>query len=47
MWSACAPLIAGELKYKETVIKGIENAAAAFIGLFQGENIGKMIVELN
>ena len=36
----------GLLKNKETVAKGIENAVDAFIGLFQGNNIGKMVVEL-
>ena len=37
---------AGKVKNKETVVKGIDQAAAAFIGLFQGENVGKMVVEL-
>jgi NADPH-dependent curcumin reductase CurA len=37
---------AGKLKNRETVLKGIEKAPAAFIGLFQGQNIGKMVVEL-
>ncbi len=37
---------AGKLKHKETVVEGIEQAVAAFIGLFQGQNIGKMIVKL-
>ena len=37
---------AGKLKSKETVVTGIDNAASAFIGLFQGENVGKMVVEL-
>ncbi len=37
----------GKLKNKETVVKGIENAAAAFIGLFHGENTGKMIVDVS
>jgi NADPH-dependent curcumin reductase CurA len=37
---------AGKLKHKETVVKGIDQAAAAFIGLFQGQNIGKMVVKL-
>ena len=37
---------AGKLKSKETVVKGIENAVEAFTGLFQGKNIGKMVVEL-
>jgi NADPH-dependent curcumin reductase CurA len=30
----------------ETVAKGIDHAVDAFIGLFQGRNIGKMVVEL-
>ena len=39
-------LRAGKLKHKETVVKGIENAVGAFIGLFKGENVGKMVVKL-
>ena len=37
---------AGKLKNKETVVPGIENAVDAFIGLFAGKNIGKMVVKL-
>ena len=37
---------AGKVKHKETVTKGIDNAVGAFIGLFQGQNVGKMVVEL-
>jgi NADPH-dependent curcumin reductase CurA len=37
---------AGKLKNKETVVQGIEQAVAAFIGLFQGKNVGKMVVKL-
>jgi NADPH-dependent curcumin reductase CurA len=37
---------AGKLKHKETVTKGIDKAVGAFIGLFQGQNVGKMVVEL-
>ncbi|MEO8614997.1 MAG: NADP-dependent oxidoreductase [Luteolibacter sp.] len=36
----------GRLKDKETVVEGIEQAPAAFIGLFGGRNIGKMVVKL-
>ncbi|MET8679403.1 NADP-dependent oxidoreductase [Streptomyces sp. NPDC004647] len=36
----------GELKYVETVVDGIDNAAEAFLGLLRGENTGKMIVAL-
>lgn len=35
----------GQLKYRETIVKGFEQLPAAFIGLFSGENMGKMIVE--
>jgi NADPH:quinone reductase len=35
----------GKLKCKETIEKGFENLPKAFLGLFEGENIGKMIVE--
>jgi hypothetical protein len=34
------------LKNKETVVAGMEQAVGAFIGLFAGENIGKMVVKL-
>jgi NADPH-dependent curcumin reductase CurA len=37
---------AGKLKHKETVVEGIDQAVAAFLGLFQGKNVGKMIVKL-
>jgi NADPH-dependent curcumin reductase CurA len=37
----------GKLKHKETVVVGIEKAVDAFIGLFQGENMGKMVVKLS
>ena len=36
----------GKIKWKETIVDGIENAPEAFIGLFKGENFGKMIVKL-
>jgi len=37
---------AGKLKNHETVEKGIDQAVGAFLGLFQGRNVGKMVVEL-
>jgi NADPH-dependent curcumin reductase CurA len=35
---------AGKLKHKETVVIGIGRAVDAFLGLFNGENVGKMVV---
>lgn len=35
-----------ELHYEETITEGFENAPAAFIGLFEGENVGKQLVEV-
>lgn len=37
---------AGKLTNKETVVEGIGQAVSAFIGLFKGQNIGKMVVKL-
>lgn len=37
----------GKLKYRETIDVGVENAPAAFVKLFSGENIGKMLVKLS
>jgi NADPH-dependent curcumin reductase CurA len=36
----------GTVKNKETVLEGLNQAVAAFIGLFAGRNIGKMVVKL-
>ncbi len=37
----------GELKYRETVVRGIDNAVDAFLGMLRGENTGKMIVSIS
>jgi NADPH-dependent curcumin reductase CurA len=36
----------GKIKWKETVFEGLERAPDAFLGLFTGENLGKMLVKL-
>jgi NADPH2:quinone reductase len=36
----------GELTYRETVTEGLENAPDAFLGLFEGENVGKQVVRV-
>ncbi len=38
---------AGKLKTQETVVVGIDRAVEAFLGLFEGKNIGKMVVKLD
>ncbi len=37
----------GKLTYKETILQGFESLPEAFIGLFEGENTGKFLVEVN
>ncbi|MEU1302413.1 NADP-dependent oxidoreductase [Streptomyces shenzhenensis] len=37
---------AGRLKYRETVVQGIENSLDAFLGVLRGDNTGKMLVKL-
>ncbi|MBF8172867.1 NADP-dependent oxidoreductase [Streptomyces olivaceus] len=36
----------GALKYRETVVEGIENNLEAFLGVLRGDNTGKMIVKI-
>ena len=50
-WSEAFERIAGwiredELRYRETVTEGFGNAPDAFLGLFEGENIGKQVVQV-
>ncbi|MBI3992910.1 MAG: NADP-dependent oxidoreductase [Candidatus Lambdaproteobacteria bacterium] len=35
----------GKLVYRESVVRGVENAPRAFIGMLRGENIGKQLVK--
>ena len=36
----------GKVKNQETIIDGLDNAAAAFRGLFEGANTGKLMVRI-
>jgi NADPH-dependent curcumin reductase CurA len=36
----------GDIRYRETVTEGLENAPRAFIGMLNGENRGKALVKL-
>jgi len=37
----------GKLQYTEDVSEGIEGSAAAFIGLFEGENLGRRLIKVS
>ncbi|HTQ78136.1 MAG TPA: NADP-dependent oxidoreductase [Burkholderiales bacterium] len=39
-------VVAGKLKYRESVLEGIERAPAGLIGLLKGRNFGKQLVKL-
>jgi NADPH-dependent curcumin reductase CurA len=39
-------LASGRITYRETVREGIDSAPEAFLGLFSGANIGKMVVRV-
>jgi len=36
----------GELKYRETIAEGLENAPEAFKGMLKGKNFGKQLVHI-
>ncbi|AZG07669.1 NADP-dependent oxidoreductase [Pigmentiphaga sp. H8] len=36
----------GRIKYREDVVEGLENAPAAFMGLLDGRNFGKLVVRV-
>jgi NADPH-dependent curcumin reductase CurA len=39
-------LRSGQISWRETVVEGLDNAPAAFLGLLRGENTGKMVIRL-
>lgn len=40
-------LASGEIKYREDMVTGLENAPDAFLTLFNGKNFGKLVVQVN
>ena len=38
---------AGKIKYREDIVNGLENAPEAFMGLLQGKNFGKLVVQVS
>jgi NADPH-dependent curcumin reductase CurA len=46
-YAEMAPWVAdGTVKARETVVEGLDHTVDAFLGLFRGENTGKMLVKL-
>ena len=39
-------IASGELKVKEDVTKGLEHAAEALVGIFEGKNFGKAVIQI-
>ncbi|BDR15214.1 NADP-dependent oxidoreductase [Vibrio sp. STUT-A11] len=40
-------LAEGKIQYREQLVQGLENAPDAFIGLLEGKNFGKVVVQVN
>ena len=36
----------GRIRYREDLVDGLENAPAAFIGMLEGRNFGKLIIRV-
>lgn len=46
--NAMLPLIKeGRVKYREDLVDGLENAPAAFIGMLEGKNFGKLVIRVS
>jgi len=41
-----AGVAAGRIRYREDIVDGLENAPAAFIGMLEGRNFGKLLVRV-
>jgi NADPH-dependent curcumin reductase CurA len=39
-------LSAGDIRYREDIVEGLEHAPRAFIGLLRGENFGKLVIRV-
>lgn len=42
----CDLIVSGKLKYRESIAQGLASAPQAFIGMLQGRNFGKQLVDL-
>jgi NADPH-dependent curcumin reductase CurA len=41
------PTADGRIRYREDIVKGLEKAPEAFIGMLEGRNFGKLIVRVD
>jgi len=39
-------LVRGRIRYREDIVDSLENAPAAFIGMLDGRNFGKLIIRV-
>ena len=46
MREAGAWVASGQVKYREDIVEGLEHAPAAFIGMLNGKNFGKLVVRV-
>jgi len=37
----------GQIKYREQIVEGLENAPSAFIGMLEGQNFGKLVIQIH
>jgi hypothetical protein len=37
----------GKIKYKEDIVEGLDNAVGAFQGLLEGNNFGKLLIQVS
>jgi NADPH-dependent curcumin reductase CurA len=40
-------IAAGKIKYKEDIVEGLDNAVGAFQGLLEGNNFGKLLIQVS
>jgi NADPH-dependent curcumin reductase CurA len=40
-------LMEGKMQYKEHLVQGMEQTVDSFIGLLEGKNFGKLVIQLN
>lgn len=39
-------LLNGDIRYKEDITEGLDNAPEAFVGIFEGKNVGKAVIKI-